>query len=527
MNTVAAAPPFLAGVRWRIAALGGGARALLALLAGGFGAVGFAPVNAPVFLLLALVVLFWLVDTAASGGLAFRLGSWFGFGQMLVGLYWIAIAFQFQSKMPVWAGLLAVVLLAAYLAFYCGFACGLARRFWPAGPGRVAVFAVAWGVGEWMRGHFFTGFPWNLAGLVWIDVAPVAQLAAWFGGYGLSVLTVLLAGAFALVAEPGLAARRWTGGILVLMALAVAGGWLAARSPPAAPRPPVPLLVVQADIGQSEKYADLGDRALLHKYLDLTRAAQARHGPALVIWPETAIDNLIADEVSTRYLMARAIRSPGLLLTGGLRIDRGDDDTPISARNAFFVLDAEGHVRGVYDKAHLVPFGEYVPWRPLMEAIGVDRLAPGGIDFAPGPGPRTLDLPGVPAVGPLICYEIIFPGAVVEEGRRPAWLLNLSNDAWFGLSSGPYQHLAQARLRAIEEGLPVVRATSTGVSAVIDARGHVVGQLGLGARGVLHGVLPAALPPTAYARWGDWMAVLLCAALGLAAAWGGRAREYL
>jgi apolipoprotein N-acyltransferase len=214
--------------------------------------------------------------------------------------------------------------------------------------------------------------------------------------------------------------------------------------------------------------------------------------------------------VTTRFLIARSIEAPGLLLSGGLRIERESDGTPISARNALFVVDADGKVQASYDKAHLVPFGEYLPFRPLLERLGLARLAPGAIDFAAGPGPRTLLLPNQPSVGPLICYEAIFPGAVTDSRTRPQWLLNISNDAWFGRSSGPFQHFALARMRAIEEGLPVVRSTPNGVSGVIDSYGRVTARLGLGRKGVLVANLPRPRPGTPYGVYGDLGFLALC-----------------
>jgi apolipoprotein N-acyltransferase len=229
-------------------------------------------------------------------------------------------------------------------------------------------------------------------------------------------------------------------------------------------------------------------------------AAVARPG-ALVVWSESAVPYLVEEDAAVRARLAGAIGPNDLLLFGGVAANRAPDGKLLSLTNSLFVLDAKGKIRGRYDKAHLVPLGEYVPARPLMTALGVARLAPGDLDFKPGPGPRSLDLPGFARVGVQICYEIIFPGAVVDANKRPGWIVNISNDAWFG-ASGPPQHLAQARLRAIEEGLPIVRATPTGISAVLDANGRIVASEAPGKVGVISVSLPPPLPETFFARFG-------------------------
>ena len=229
-------------------------------------------------------------------------------------------------------------------------------------------------------------------------------------------------------------------------------------------------------------------------------AAVARPG-ALVVWSESSVPYLVEEDAAVRARLAAAIGPGDLLLFGGVAANRAADGRLVSLTNSLFVLDAKGKLRGRYDKAHLVPLGEYVPARSLMTALGVARLAPGDLDFKPGPGPRSLDLPGFTRVGVQICYEIIFPGAVVDAAKRPGWIVNISNDAWFG-PAGPPQHLAQARLRAIEEGLPIVRATPTGISAVIDANGRIVASEAPGKIGVISVSLPPPLPETLFARFG-------------------------
>jgi len=492
----------------------------IALAAGALSALAFAPLHLFPLLPVGFAVLLWLLDTAHTSRRAAALGWLFGFGQFAVGLYWIAIAFRYQSNMPPALGLPAVLLLVGAFAIFPAVAALASHKFWSKRASRALVLAIAWVVAEWLRGHILTGFPWNLAGNAWLPLLPVAQAASLFGVYALSFLMVLTGAAGAVLADRAIGARRlasFTAVILVGIAL-----WGSARlltSNSAAEDTSVQLHIVQAGIGQDEKWDPAAERRHLWAHLDLTSEAISRHGPGIVIWPETAIQNFIEHEPSTRYLMGRHIAAPGALITGGIRVEYEPDGMPVAMRNSLFVLSPDGEIQAYYDKAHLVPFGEYMPLRHLLSPLGLDRLAPGDIDFVPGPGVRTLRVPGIPDFGPLICYEVIFPGSVVNRAERPAWMVNISNDAWFGQSSGPHQHLAIARMRAIEEGLPIVRATPTGVSAIIDSQGRVTASLGLGQRGVVTGTLPAPQPATLYARFGDVPVIfgLFLLSFGLAA----------
>ncbi|MCH8684001.1 apolipoprotein N-acyltransferase [Pedomonas mirosovicensis] len=475
----------------------------LALAAGALSALSFAPLHLFPLMPLALAALLWLLDTARTTRRAAALGWLFGFGQFAIGLYWIAIAFRYQSNMPPALGLPAVLLLVGGFAIFIALTTAAAHRFWSGRARRALVLALVWVVFEWLRGHLLTGFPWNLAGNAWLPVLPVAQAASLTGVYGLSFLMLLTGGAIAVLADHTQGARRLAGFTAILVI--GLGLWGTARLILDRPEADtgVQLHIVQAGIGQDEKWDPAAERRHLWAHLDLTAKAIERHGPGIVIWPETAIQNFIENEPSTRYLMGRHIEPPGVLITGGIRVDYEADGTPVALRNSLFVLSPDGAIQAHYDKAHLVPFGEYMPLRHLLAPLGLDRLAPGDVDFVPGPGVRTLEVPGVPDFGPLICYEVIFPGNVVDRAKRPAWLVNISNDAWFGESSGPYQHLAIARMRAIEEGLPIVRATPTGVSAIIDSEGRLTASLPLGTAGVLTGALPAPHSVTLYARFGD------------------------
>jgi apolipoprotein N-acyltransferase len=483
---------------------------LYALLAGAASALAFEPAGLWPLLILAFTALCELTDRARTRWQALLTGWAFGFGQFVVGLNWIATAFTFQAKMPAWLGWIAVVLLAIYLAIYPALATGLAWRF--RGKNRLAlllVLAGAWTITEWMRGTFFTGFPWNPAAAVLVPT-PLIAISPLIGTYALSGLVVLLGGAVWLELY-----RRWLPLVVILGVTALL--WLL----PSSPVPPDPLTVlnarvVQPNIGQQDKWRPGFDEETARRLAELTGPPTGE--PRLVLWPEAAITDPLEDSRSPQHqafaefqrTRAASILGPGdRLLTGGIAVQSSDGGRVNRAENSVYVLASGGRVVGRYDKAHLVPYGEYLPMRPLLSMIGLSRLAPGDLDFTPGPGPRSATLPGWGKVGFQLCYEIIFSGHVVDWQNRPAFIFNPSNDAWFG-SWGPPQHLAQARLRAAEEGLPVLRATPTGISAVIDARGEVVKQLPWRKAGVLDVVLPpAANSPPVFARFGNAIPLIL------------------
>jgi apolipoprotein N-acyltransferase len=474
---------------------------LVAAGAGALASLGFEPWNLWPLTLVAVAVLIALIDGATSHWRAALLGWAFGTGHFAIGLGWIATAFTFQAKMPAMLGWVTVVLLAMFLALYAGLAAGLSHAAARRPLARVLAFAAFWMLGEWLRGWVLSGFAWNPLGAAWLEAPAIAELASLGGAIGLSAVVVLAGGGLWLFASA--ATRR--GGLALLAGVGALG--LAAL---ALPRPPsdatgTTVFIVQPNIGQDVKYETDAQDAHLRKYHDLTVAALTGAGaarpPAIILWSESSVPYLVEEEPQVRAFLASALGPGDLLLFGGVAANRDAAGNVLSLTNSLFVIDAKGTLHARYDKAHLVPLGEYVPARALMTALGVARLAPGDLDFLPGPGPKTLRLPGFLPVGVQICYEIIFPGAVVDRANRPAWIANISNDAWFG-PSGPPQHLAQARLRAIEEGLPIARATPTGISAMIDARGRVTGAIPAGMAETLPAALPPALPPTLFARHG-------------------------
>lgn len=474
----------------------------LSFLCGLLSALGFQPIGqlAPVVLGIGLLL---LLLAAQPRRRAFSLGLGFGFGQFVLGLSWIAQAFTFQSAMPAFMGFVAVVGLSLFLALYPALA-ALAARWWTAQIVPLTLlFAALFAIAELLRGLLFSGFAWNPLGAAWLQSPGVAQLAAIVGANGLSALAVLAGGSLAALLAARGAAGRWP--LALLFPALVLFGIMIPRLQRPLPPPPGPeLLLVQTGIGIDDKYAAGGELAALADTIRQTRAALAEGPPpAAVVWPEAAVEFPLEESPEIRVELTSGFPAGTLLLTGGVSLIRDAGGQEIAATNSLYALDADSRILARYDKAHLVPGGEYLPLRFLAEPLGLARLVPGALDFHPGPGAETLALPGLPACSPVICYEIIFPGAVVDRRHRPAFILTISNDAWFG-RSGPPQHHAQARLRAIEEGLPVVRVTPTGLSGVIDARGGLALLLPRGQAATARARVPAALAATPFARLGLW-----------------------
>lgn len=498
------------------------------LALGAVAAYGFAPYALWPLTLACFALWLALVHDARSLPAVLWRGWLFGVGHFTVGNSWIQRAFTFQDAMPHWLGYVGVVLLALYLAIYPALAAGLAWRLAsPRASGDrltgiggpfILVAGASWIATEWLRGTMFTGYPWNPLAEIWLPLIGVAGGLAWVGTYALSGLTVVIAGALLLIARR----RFWLAAqLLGATALLALNGIAVPVTPVAYPADAPRVRTVQPNLDQEERprddYAETNLRAL-ERHSGTPGAA-----PRLIVWPEGALRYLIEDGYPGDYYTAAppaAIRARiaallgprDIVLTGGnsLKFDAAGNLSAVT--NSVFAIDARGTILGRYDKAHLVPWGEYLPARPIMAAIGLSRLVPGDLDFAPGSGPISLNLPEFGPIGYQICYEMIFSGAVVDRANRPRLIFNPSNDSWYA-RSGPAQHLAQARLRAIEEGLPVVRATPTGISAIIDARGRVVASVPWGATGATEARIPDALPPTLFARLGNGAAALIAALL--------------
>jgi apolipoprotein N-acyltransferase len=386
----------------------------------------------------------------------------------------------------------------------------------------VIVFAGLLALLEWLRGHIFTGFPWDLPGETWRAGSPVSQGAALVGAYGLTWITLVIASAPAVIVEGWRGRTAVVGAVVALAGLYGFGAMRLAGAPPSDPRAPI-LRVVQADVRQESKYDPALFNSIVTRYLALTARAAPRR-PDIVIWPEGAIPAAMEDYLApgtwTRAAMVAALQPGQTLILGGYRVANATVTPPV-VFNSLAALRRDGDqlaVVGVYDKFRLVPFGEFLPFDALAGRLGIKTFVHVGDGFTAGPRPRPLKLPGLPTTQPLICYEALYPGFTREgaaaAGARPAWIVNISNDAWFGATSGPLQHLNIASYRAIEEGLPMVRSTPTGVSAVIDAFGRPLASLGEGAYGIIDRPLPPALAPTPFSRWGDLpFAIMLLASL--------------
>lgn len=489
-----------------------GWRALgVGVLAGALAALAMPPLYLLPLAVVGIVVYVWLWENSPNPRAVFvRAWAW-GIGHFAVGSYWILEAFYVPPAEYALAGPPIVLGLAVVLGFFPALAAWVACRLallWPHLAGRwrrVLLLALCWTVAEWLRGHVFTGYPWNPLGHVWAFAAPLLQGAALFGVYGLGTFT------FVVLAAPAAGWRAITAALVLLVAAGGGGEWLLMTAPQGPDGPMVRL--VQPNTPQAEKWQKGGEAREVAKLVDLSRRPGYDRLTA-VIWPETAPPFVVVPTTPALPLMAAAAPPGGYLLTGAARAEGRVED---GVWNSLLALDGRGRVRGRYDKVHLVPLGEYIPfhkeWPPVSGLIGRGS-------FEVGDGFVTLDLPGLPPFSPMICYEVIFPAAVTapRPAVRPRWLLNITNDAWFGLSSGPYQHLTSARLRAVEEGLPLLRAANTGISAVIDAYGRELASLDMQRQGIIDHAIPPARPTTPYARWGDWMLLAMVVILAGATA---------
>jgi apolipoprotein N-acyltransferase len=509
-----------------VAAMSGWRRYGLAFLFGICATATLPPVDLTPLLLIAFPGLLWLDEGSAGPWASFRLGYAFGFGFFISGLYWIAAALFVDIARYWWLVPIAAAGLPAAFALYVGLAMlatNLAVGFLRLpGAARIFAFAIAWTLAEWIRGHAFTGLPWNLIGYAWSGGFPGAilmlQSVAWLGIYGLSFLTVLAASLPALLGTPSLApispgrrlAPAITAGLLILVP-GMAGAIRLETMP--SPSTGIWLRIVQPSIPQSLKWDPVAAERNLRLLLDLSRGPAA-HPIAAVVWPEAATPFLLERDAPHRREMGAVASGRNYLITGALRAN--PPPGPVAhIWNSIEVLNGNGDIVARYDKAHLVPFGEYVPFRDILP---LTKITAGNIDISAGPGPQTIELPGLPSFAPLVCYEVIFPGAVVDEHDRPAWILNVTNDAWYGQSSGPYQHFAIARTRAVEEGIPLIRVANNGVSGVVDPAGRVLARVDLNTVGFADLPLPAADKITFYARGGDWilLALLFLGALPVA-----------
>jgi len=503
-------------------------RAMIALAAGAISVLAMAPFNAWPVLFVTFPIAVWQIDGAGAGrwrGLpaAALSGWWFGLGYFLPGLYWIGNAFLVDAPTFAWLMPFAVLGLPAYLALFPALGFALARLFWTHDASRVIALAASLTMSEWLRGHALTGFPWNAFGYALTEPLVLAQTASLVGLWGLTFIAVAIFASPAVLIDGAARVRKpWMApalAVIVLLAMTVFGA-IRLSQQPTMMRANVKLRIMQPDLQQDTKFNYAAKAEVMKKYLTLSDRASGPQSTGIrdvniLIWPESAFPFFLTREADAMAQIADLLPKGTILITGSVRAPDVPPGTRITrAYNSIYVIDHDGTVLSVYDKLHLVPFGEFLPFQDWMERIGLEQLTKIQGGFIPGARRRSMEIPHAPRMLPLICYEAIFPGDVAERADRPGWIVNLTNDGWFGISTGPYQHLQQARVRAIEQGLPLVRAANTGVSAVIDPMGRFVARLGLGLEGVLDASLPAAIAPTVYSRTGDVPIIII-----LAVAW--------
>jgi len=567
-------------------------RALVAFAAGSFSVFAMAPFFFWPILFLTFPILVWLIDSAhrpsfkepnppAHAGGAMKWvtmrttaldGWWFGFGYFLFGLFWIGEAFLVEKEIFGWLMPVAVILMPAGLALFYAATMAVTRVFWPTGLSRIFILAVVLGAGDWVRGHVFTGFPWNVFGYAFTYPLTLMQSASLIGVYGLTLWVVLVCAAPLILVSKvpsNIKARRQA----VFMGLLIAGfpllamttfGAIKLANTPTTYVDGVKLRLVQPSVPQRDKWLSEKQSGIFADHLALSRTNENglfdnMAGITHVIWPEASMPFLPLKSTYALQRIAELLPKNAHLIAGALRVENtksvseqipyenpgpahetakaraGPDTSNQKARtgpqalprvfNSMMAFDGEGKLEALYDKTHLVPFGEYLPFRKTLESIGLSALTRLRGGFETGRTPRPLvDIPGLSTAGVLICYEVIFPGQVIKAKSRPSLLINLTNDGWFGNTTGPYQHFHNSRVRAVEEGLPLIRSANNGISAVIDPLGRVLDRLDLNVRGTIDSRLPRAQPPTIYAIWNDVLFVLN--AIGfLVLAWFLRARR--
>lgn len=524
-----------------ISASAGWRRRAIAFAVGSLSVLAMAPFFLWPVLFLTLPVLVWLIDSAPEDAdrpirAAALDGWWFAFGYFFFGLFWIGEAFLVEADIFAWLIPFAITLMPAGLALFMAAATAAAKAFWKPGLSRILVLAIAIAAAEYLRGHIFTGFPWNVIGYALAADEFSMQSAGILGIYGLTLLTVLICTAPLVILSSPAKPQRSVAATLLLAVLPLAAtyayGYSVLPGRPLATVPGVKIRIVQPSVPQHHKWAREKQGEIFNDHLALSQTSQAGRtgdlsGITHIVWPEASMPFLPLATPRALTAIGELLPENTYLIAGALRLEAsrlGDEVRPsVKAKgrvfNSMIVFGPEGGATAVYDKLHLVPFGEYLPFTETLEWIGLEALTRIRGGFAAGPSPRPLlSVPGLPLMGPLICYEAIFPAAVVQGDVRPSLLINVTNDGWFGNMTGPYQHLHQTRVRAVEEGLPLVRAANNGVSALIDPFGRMTGSIGLNVRGVIDTAVPAPLPATWYARFGDmtFFAAILVFAL---AAW--------
>ena len=499
-------------------------RGLIAFVAGALSVLAMAPFSFWPILFLTFPVLVWLIDGAGEGRwggvtAAAWTGWCFGFGYFVAGLYWIGYAFLVDAPTFGWLLPFPVIGLPALLGIYTAVGVALARVLWTRGVLRILALGVALTAAEWLRGHLFTGFPWNAFGYALAAPLALAQSASLLGLWGLTFIAIVVFASPATLADDRSETnQRWLPLLLGVAVLVGLGGWGALRlsRTPTQLVDKVHLRIMQPNLQQDVKFNYAARQEVMRRYLELSDRAAGPNAPGIkgvthLIWPESAFPFFLAREPDALAQIAQLLSQGTVLITGAVRVAEPINPTNPTAYNSIYVIDQSGSIAAIYDKVHLVPFGEYLPLEPILQRLGFQELTKQHGGFQAGDRRRLIAIPGAPIALPLICYEIIFPGDVMPPGQRPGWIVNVTNDGWFGISTGPYQHFQQARIRAIEEGLPLVRSANTGISAVVDPLGRVINSLPLGQEGVLDSPLPRPIRAPLYARVGDAPTIFMIA----------------
>lgn len=482
----------------RIMLLWGVRRWALAFAAGALAVIALPPFDFFAVLFVSFPVLVWLLDGASgtgSGGLlqrigpAFGVGWWFGFGYFVAGMWWLGNALLIEAEAFAWALPLAVLGLPAVLALFYGFATALARLLWSDGLGRICALALGFGLAEWLRSFVLTGFPWNAIGYGAMPVPMLMQSAALVGLFGMSALAVFVFSSPALIATrrdavPGLAIA-----VCLVLAHAGYGLWRLSLPQPEADRSAV-IRVVQPSVDQSVKWDDSERDRIFERLIDLTTRPAQETPPTHIVWPETSVPYLLTSAPAALARIGEALAPGQTLITGAVRREAAGPGQPARYYNSIYVIDSDGQIIAAADKRRLVPFGEYLPMAGLLEDLGLGTIAQTPGSFTAGSRRIAVPVPGDLRFLPLICYEAIFPHELVVEGPPPDFMVNVTNDAWFGATPGPYQHFRQAQLRAVETGLPLVRSGNNGVSVVTDGYGRILNGMSLNTIGYIDVLLP-------------------------------------
>ena len=490
-------------------------RRLLCVIVGALTAFALPPYGLAPVLLLTFPCLVWMLDGAIEPRpgrkirrvwTGFAFGWLFGFGYFLSSLWWIGSAFLVEAEKFAWLMPFAVLSMPVGLALFTGFGVAVAALFWSDRFHRVLLLAACLTLADWVRGHVLTGFPWNAFGYGVADYLVLAQSASLVGIYGLTFLVVAISSAPAVLADSRPVGQRLGVVVLAAVALVLMAGFGAVRLTTTETHfTDLDIRIVQPSIDQQDKWRPELRDEIFQTYLDMTAAplgGGARVGQArLVVWPESALPFLLTQEPGALFRIGKVLGAETELVTGAIRSEASASGADYF--NSVFTIGNDGTVRGIYDKVRLVPFGEYVPLKGLLEQLGISNLAGPISGFEPGYQRRLMDTSGGVGFLPLICYEAIFPGALSGASGGAAFLLNVTNDAWFGRTPGPYQHFTQARLRAIESGLPLIRAANTGISAIVDGTGAMVEELAIFERGTIDGKLPQKIAKTIYSTTGD------------------------